>query len=186
MQQARKSRTLRPDFCFTQLEDISLAWLTERGIRGVLLDIDNTLTRWELLEVPSSAMDWLRGVLDAGIEVRLLSNGLAHKRAAVVRQTGVAQVGGPLFKPLAAFYRRGLRQMSLKPEETLMIGDSVFTDVAGANRCGIWTALVDPLGAVDFAGTKLYRMLEDALRLRRPLHSECDYRGCEPPGSADS
>jgi HAD superfamily phosphatase (TIGR01668 family) len=171
-----KSRQLRPDFCFTRIEDITPQWLAEHGIRGILLDIDNTLTRWELLEVPGGATAWLASLAAAGIELRLLSNGLAHKRRTVAAQTGIPEVGGPLFKPLPGFYRRGLGQLQLPPAEVLMVGDSVFTDIAGANRCGIWTALVDPLGEVDFVGTKLYRLLESVLKLRRPLRDGCDYR----------
>nr|MDQ3023125.1 YqeG family HAD IIIA-type phosphatase [bacterium] len=140
--QSTKSRRLRPDFCFSRIEDITPQWLAQLGVRGILLDIDNTLTRWELLEVPPAAREWLAGMTAAGLDIRLLSNGLAHKRRSVAQQTGIAEVGGPLFKPLAGFYRRGLGQLALSPAEVLMVGDSVFTDIAGANRCGIWTALV--------------------------------------------
>ena len=179
---AVKSRALLPDFCFARIEDIGAEWLTARGIRGVLVDVDNTITRWELLEVPAGALAWLESLHHAGIQTRLLSNGLAHKRRTVAQQTGVAEVGGPLFKPVPAFYRLGLSQMQLEARETIMVGDSVFTDIAGANRCGIWTALVEPLGAVDFVGTKFYRMLEATLNLRRPLHHGCDYRRAETTG----
>jgi HAD superfamily phosphatase (TIGR01668 family) len=178
-----KSRALLPDFCFTRVEDITTDWLATLGILGLLLDVDNTITRWELLEVPEPAMQWLAGLAAAGIQVRLLSNGLAHKRQSVARQTGVAEVGGPLFKPLPGFYRRGLSQMGLPPAKVLMVGDSVFTDIAGANRCGIWTALVDPLGHIDFVGTKLYRALEASLRLRRPHTRAGDLRKAGIPTS---
>ena len=176
-----KSRGLRPDFCFAHVADIPVPWLAKLGIRGVLIDIDNTITRWELLEVPEESHGWLKALAAAGIQCRLLSNGLAHKRKTVAEQTGIAEVGGALFKPLPGFYRCGLKQMDLKPAEVMMIGDSVFTDIAGANALGIWTALVNPLGSVDFVGTKVYRGLEYLLRLRRPLHAKCDYRICDLP-----
>lgn len=182
----KKSRGLRPDFCFAHVTDVPIPWLTRLGIHGLLIDVDNTITRWELLEVPEMTQAWLRGISDAGIECRLLSNGLAHKRRTVAEQTGIAEVGGALFKPLPGFYRLGLKQMGLKPEQVMMIGDSVLTDIAGANRLGIWTALVDPLGQVDFVGTKIYRGLEYLLRLRRPLDSSCDYRNCVPDGSGSA
>ena len=76
--------------------------------------------------------------------------------------------------------------MKLKPAEVIMIGDSVFTDIAGANALGIWTALVNPLGSVDFVGTKVYRGLEYLLRLRRPLDAKCDYRKNNLEGAGPS
>jgi len=182
----KKSRGLRPDFCFAHVTDIPVVWLAQLGIRGLLIDVDNTITRWELLEVPEVAQAWLAAVHVAGIQTRLLSNGLAHKRRTVAEQTGIAEVGGALFKPLPGFYRAGLQQMGLKPGEVMMVGDSVFTDIAGANRLGIWSALVDPLGNVDFVGTKVYRGLEYLLRLRRPLHAKGDYRQGSPPSNENT
>ena len=131
--------------------------------------------------MPDEAHSWLAKVAAAQIQCRLLSNGLAHKRRTVAEQTGVAEVGGALFKPLPGFYRLGLKQMGLEPGEVMMIGDSVFTDIAGANALCIWSALVDPLGKVDFFGTKVYRGLEYLLRLRRPIDGKCDYRVCDLP-----
>ena len=54
-----KAHGLRPDFLFSRAEDISLDWLRARGIRGVLIDIDNTITRWELQSVPDGELAWL-------------------------------------------------------------------------------------------------------------------------------
>lgn len=173
---AAKARGLRPDYCFTRAEHISLDWLRERGIRGVLLDIDNTITMWERHKVPDGELAWLHSLRDGGLGLRFLSNGLPHKLAAVVTQTGVDHVLGRPMKPLAHAFRRGLAEMQLEPHEALMIGDSVFTDIVGANRVGLWTCLVDPLSPVDFLGSKFWRMLETALGARRPYSAAGEFR----------
>lgn len=176
-----KSRGWHPDFCFRSCLDISPAWLSGLGVRGVLIDIDNTITRWERREVPPQEQDWLLRLGAAGLRIRLLSNGLAHKKSAVVEQLGVPLVSGRLVKPLPAVYRQGLSDLGLQPGETVMIGDSVFTDIIGANKVGLWTILVEPKSRVDFIGTKIYRCLESLLKLRRPLDPGRDYRRLPPP-----
>jgi uncharacterized protein len=176
MTSPHKARWLRPDFCFDRPAQITPAWLAGLGVRGVLLDIDNTITRWEKLYVPPADMAWLEGLRTAGIKVLLLSNGLPRKVASVVAQTGVAHVSGRPMKPLAFTFRRGLKELGLAPAETAIIGDSIFTDIIMPNRLGIWTCLVEPRSDVDFLGSKLYRWGEHLLRLRKPMLAAHDLR----------
>ena len=85
----RKSTGFLPDFCFDLVRRITVEFLREHGISGILLDIDNTITRWEAPEVPHTEMEWLQMMQQSGIAIRLLSNGLARTKAAVVEQTGI-------------------------------------------------------------------------------------------------
>lgn len=168
------------DYCFHRVTDISPDWLKQQGIAGLLLDVDNAVTRWERQTVEPAELAWLREVRDAGLKCRLLSNGLSHKRARVEQQTGIPQVGGLVVKPLLAAFRRGLRALELRADQVMMIGDIVITDIWPANRAGIWTCLVDPLGPVDFPGTKVWRLMERQWQWRRPLLAERDFRERRP------
>src|SRR5436309_2472527 len=100
MAAAVKARGVRPDYCFTRAEDITADWLRGCGLKGMLLDVDNTITRWEHLAVLEEELAWLRTLRDSGVALRLLSNGLPHKLAAVIGQTGVVHVLGRPMKPL--------------------------------------------------------------------------------------
>lgn len=175
-----KSRGFRPDYCFRRILDIRPEWLAERGIKGLLLDIDNTITRWEHQQVPPEEMAWLSGIIGAGISCRLLSNGLRRKKAAVAEQTGLEHVSGVFVKPFIQAFRQGLEDLGMDPSKVMMIGDSVITDIYAANYVGIWTALVDPLSPVDFFGSKVYRLLERMLCLRRPVSAAGDFRHTPP------
>jgi HAD superfamily phosphatase (TIGR01668 family) len=172
----QKSRGGRPDFCFRSVCDISPDWLAERSINGLLLDIDNTLTRWEKQRVPEHVLTWLTGIRSAGIQMRLLSNGLGRKRSAVSQQTNIAQVSGIAVKPLPAAFRQGLRELNLPPERVMMVGDIVVTDIIPANRVGIWTCLVEPMSPSDFVGTKVWRWMEQTQDWREPFLPENDFR----------
>ena len=44
-------------------------------------------------------------------------------------------------KPFKINYRRLLKKHGVCEKETVMIGDQIFTDILGANRCGIYSIL---------------------------------------------
>lgn len=171
-----KSRGPRPDFCFTNAAEIPISFISALGVRAVVIDIDNTITRWESKQVGEAETRWLQELRRAGYALRYLSNGLAHKVAAVVESTGISHAATHWPKPLMPAFRDTLADLQLPAEQVLMVGDSVMTDIASANRLGLWTVLVEPMGQIDFAGTKLYRLLEKKLNLRRPLLAENDFR----------
>lgn len=176
MGRSGKSRGPLADYCFSRIVDIRLDWLRDIKIKGLLLDIDNAVTRWEEKTVGRQELEWLEAVRDAGLRCRFLSNGLSRKRASVEQQTGIPQVGGLVVKPFTAAFRRSLRDLELPARQVLMIGDIVVTDIWPANIVGIWTCLVNPLSAIDFAGTKVWRLLENTWNWRNPLHPENDFR----------
>ena len=171
-----KSQGLRPDFCFSGVVDIDPRWIAERGIEGLLLDIDNTITRWEKLIVPDEAIEWLKTLPAYGIKLRLLSNGWPGKKTKVMRQTGIDHVATIMIKPFPMVFRAALAELELAPAKVMMVGDSIFTDILPANRLGIWTCLVDPLSDVDFPGTKVHRLIENVFHLRDPLLPAHDMR----------
>lgn len=179
MTNGAKSHGPRPDYCFDRVVDINPAWFATVGIKGLLLDIDNTLTRWENDFVPPDEMAWLEQLDQTGIPCRLISNGLSSKRSKIVEQTRIAQVRGLAVKPMPAAFRLAVHELGLPASEVLMIGDIIITDIWPANRGGLWTCLVNPLSPIDFAGTKAWRLVERVCHWRNPLRTEHDFRQAE-------
>jgi hypothetical protein len=164
------------DFCFGRVTDIEPSWLARRGIRGILLDIDNTITLWGQHTMAPEELEWIRRLHAAKLKCRLLSNRPWQHRHRVAELTSIAHVDMRSFKPSAEIFRQGMREMGLEPRQVMMIGDIVFTDILPANRLGMWTTLVEPLGGKDFLGTKVWRLMEMVFRWRRPLDAAHDYR----------
>ena len=74
-------------------------------------------------------------------------------------------------KPRTLPFRRAMHRLGVQPPHTVMVGDQIFTDVAGGNRAGLYTIRVEPIAQREFFGTKFSRLLERLLfRLidRRP------------------
>ena len=63
-------------------------------------------------------------------------------------------------KPGKKNYLRAMELMGTDRETTLFVGDQLFTDVYGANRCGIYGILVKPINPREEIQIVLKRYLE--------------------------
>lgn len=150
--------------------EIDLARLAADGKRLILLDVDNTLLPWKSESIPQSTADWIETGKRTGLQFCILSNTRHPARLeGIAQKLGVEFIRGR-FKPNPAMYRQALSRFGFTPDQAVMIGDQIFTDIWGANRAGIEGIWVKPMTSRDFLGTKLSRLGE---RLVRPAF----YRG---------
>lgn len=161
----------RPDLAADSVTEIDLAALRERGIRGLLLDLDNTLVRWNAREVPKEVLNWVRQAHAAGFRLCILSNaGRAGRVEAVARQLQVPFVvrAG---KPRRRAFFQAAASLQVPPERMAVIGDQVFTDIVGGNRAGMFTILVRPMDRRhEFITTRVMRLFERLLH--RHIHQQ--------------
>jgi HAD superfamily phosphatase (TIGR01668 family) len=126
-----------------------------RGLSAALLDLDNTLVQWHGDDVQSDVAEWLQDLKAAGLRFCLASNTHRPRRLAALGEAlGVPYEMG-VAKPWPAGLRRCLSRLEASPAETAMIGDQIFTDVWGGNRCGLFTILVRPMSPREFIGTRV-------------------------------
>jgi HAD superfamily phosphatase (TIGR01668 family) len=172
-----------PDEIAPSLASIDRDALLARGIRGLLVDVDNTLVCWRQHEIPEANRAWLEQAKQ-DFAVCLLSNSITFRRLQDLSATlGVPSVArwGWGRKPFAAGYRDALAQIRIAPEQAAMIGDQLLTDVLGANRLGMYTIMVNTLSESEFFATRINRWIEALIRAqltRRGLWPQT--LGCEP------
>ena len=145
--------------------------LARRGIRLVLADLDNTLAPYKEAPTPQAAA-WA-GELEAyGIRLFLLSNSRKPHRARQMAQRLGVPYQGRSGKPKRGGYLRAMERMGCAPEQTVMVGDQIFTDVLGACRAGVVPLLVEPIRLAGNPGRYLRYAAETPFRLlgkRRPF-----------------
>jgi len=138
---------LRPHQTILRLEDLDCRALLERGIRGIMLDLDNTLAPWQMPKVTPAVEAWFGSMWQSGLRACLVTNAAKATRVRPVAD----RLGLPWVirakKPLPGGFKRGMRLLDTKPGETAMIGDMLFTDIFGGNRLGLYTILVDPISS---------------------------------------
>ncbi|MDK2896521.1 MAG: putative phosphatase [Candidatus Atribacteria bacterium] len=148
-----------PNLWVEGLADISLDSLKEKGISGLILDLDNTLVDWDSRQISPSVVNWVRESKGKGFQVFIVSNGLAERVeyfSQILKVPGISLAK----KPRRVALRKALATMELTREEVALVGDQVFTDVWGGNRLGVYTILVRPTTSKEFIWTRMVRQLE--------------------------
>lgn len=113
------------------------------GYRGVMFDIDNTLTEHDA-PAEEKTIELINRLKDIGYKVCFISNN-DEERVAMFNEKLGAQYVFKAGKPLAKGYIRGMELMETDKSNTLFVGDQIFTDIWGANNAGIRSILVQPL-----------------------------------------
>ncbi len=142
------------------VDKIDPSWLVEQGIKLVLLDRDNTVVPRSTRCLEPSAARWVADLRAAGIEVFIISNNF-HSRQ--IDQTASELGCGSIdhaMKPSPRALKAAMRRMGVAADQTVMVGDQVFTDVASGNLAGVRTILVRPQSLRDLWYTQIFRLFE--------------------------
>ena len=161
-----------PRGVYPSVIDLKPQALAQRGIRLVLADLDNTLAAYQQTRPTAEIVAWKDALSQAGIQLFLLSNSRKPGRAQDFAQALGIPYQGHSGKPKKAGYLRAMEGMDCKPEETIMVGDQIFTDILGANNAGVVPLLVRPIQLAGNPGRYVRYAVEAPFRLlgrRRPF-----------------
>lgn len=146
--------------------DITPELLRNMGVRGLLLDIDNTLTTHDNPTPAPGVARWVNRMKEAGIALCLVSNNHPPRVEPFAKQLGLDFVCEGK-KPLSKGYRQAVRKMGLHRKETAAVGDQIFTDVLGANLYGVPCIFVFPMEMETTRFFRIKRKLEIPFLPRR-------------------
>ncbi|MGP4041783.1 YqeG family HAD IIIA-type phosphatase [Gracilibacillus sp. D59] len=139
--------------------DITPAKLREMGIKGVITDLDNTLVAWDVKDATPEIIEWFKEMKENEIKVTIISNN-DEERVSVFSEPLEAPFVYSARKPLVRAFNRAAKQMGLKKDEIVVIGDQLLTDVLGGNFAGFHTILVVPIVETDGKITRFNRLIE--------------------------
>lgn len=148
-----------PDEQVKSIFEIHPEALKEKGIKGIITDLDNTLVAWDVKEATSEVVQWFRSMKEHGIKVTIISNN-NRERVSVFSEPLDTPFVFSARKPLRKAFKTTAKKMNLKKEEIVVIGDQILTDVLGGNMAGFYTILVVPIVETDGKITKINRKIE--------------------------
>jgi HAD superfamily phosphatase (TIGR01668 family) len=132
--------------------------LYELGYRGIIFDIDNTLVHHGKDSTPE-VDELFRHIHRVGLKTILLSNNGVDRIERFLRNIDSPYISNA-DKPKPDNYYRALELLELGAEQTVVVGDQIFTDILGANRSGIDSILVDFIRAPNETKIGIRRNLE--------------------------
>ncbi len=154
---------LYPNLYLKNIKEIEYERLKENGIKGLILDVDNTLLDYykNMLE----GLDkWCENMKEKGIKFCIASNSNNRNKVDnISKKLGIPYIFFAK-KPLKGGLNKAAKLMELKNEEVAVVGDQIFTDVLGANRCKMFSILVDPINEKDMLVTIIKRPIENLIK----------------------
>ena len=133
------------DAYFDDVTQVSPEYLKEKGIGGIILDIDNTLIGHNVPIPDKKVLRHLRLFEESGLKLCVVSNNKYDRVKNFSEKIGVRFFVHEALKPKARGYDAAAKQMGLDKKSIAAIGDQVFTDVWGAKRAGCFAILTKPL-----------------------------------------
>lgn len=119
--------------------------LAQYRLRGLILDVDDTLVSTMATDASPETITWLAEVRQFAA-ISLVSNNFKRSRIErIANSLDVPYIFGA-GKPSRRKLRQAVTAMGLPMEQVAMVGDRLFTDVLAGNRLGMFTILVEPMG----------------------------------------
>lgn len=117
-----------PNIYLNNVKDIKIELLKENNIKGLLLDVDNTLIDFDL-KILEGAKEWCDGLRKEGIKLCILSNtNKIEKVKRVAKELELPYINFAK-KPFKKGFKRAIDLLRLDAENVAAVGDQIMTDV---------------------------------------------------------
>ena len=152
-----------PSGYFQKVEDIKVEYLLKNKIKLLILDVDNTLIDY-YEKLSKEVKNWIKELKGQGFKLYILSN--TNDKNKVEKVANELEIPYKYFamKPCKKGFLKIKNQMNIDSENIAVIGDQIFTDIIGGNRCKMHTILVEPINKKDYWYTAWKRPIEDKIK----------------------
>lgn len=165
-------KKLYPNIYLKKVEDITIEILIKNKIKLLILDVDNTLIDY-YKNLSEQVINWAKEMKGQGIKLYILSNTDDKEKVQVVADKLGIKYKNFAMKPLKRGFKYIQKEMNLKPENIAVVGDQLFTDVLGGNRCNMFTILVEPIdNKKDYWYTAWKRPIENKIKKKYKTKEE--------------
>jgi len=138
------SFSLTPLYSFHEPTDITPAFLERRGIRFLMLDLDNTIAAYSEHSPSDRILQWADKMKDRGIILYIVSNSAREGRVGTFAQALGVDAIMSARKPSRKGLLRAIGTSGFSAENSALVGDQIFTDTLAANRAGVVSIIVKP------------------------------------------
>ena len=119
---------LYPNTYVTNVKEITIELLNKNDIKGLLLDVDNTLIDFDL-KILEGSKDWINSLKENNFKLCILSNtNKIEKVKMVAKELNIPYIYFAK-KPFKKGFKKGLKLLELQPNQIAVVGDQIMTDV---------------------------------------------------------
>ena len=154
---------LHPNVYFNNVQEITIEFLMKNKIKALILDVDNTLIDY-YKNLSDEIIEWSNNLQGQGIKMYILSK--TNKKEKVETVAKKLKLPYEMFaqKPFKKGFLKIQKIINIKSENIAVVGDQIFTDIIGGNKCDMFTILVDPVDKKDYWYTAWKRPIENKIK----------------------
>ena len=135
---------LTPTYMFGSYREVTAEFLLSKGLKALLIDIDNTLAPYEQPDPDDAIRAWFDELHQNGIKTALVSNNHPPRVERFNQTLGLIAFADSK-KPSRRALLRAIDAIGARVEETAALGDQLLTDAYGAKHLGIPAIIVPPI-----------------------------------------
>ena len=128
--------------------EMSVDKIRALNVDTVVFDIDNTLVPYWVKEPDEALINYFNSLVNAGIKIAVLSNSREERSKTFCKALNIPYVfrAG---KPGVKGFETLIKRLDSLAQNTMLIGDQIFTDVWCGNKAGAYTVLVKQVSPKD-------------------------------------
>ncbi len=130
------------------LFEVDPSFFVSCGVKTVFLDLDNTLAPYSVSHPDEKTKEMINHLKEAGIRCFVTSNNRGKRVHIFCEELGVERAS-MMAKPFSFKLKKLMASEGIKPEEAMLIGDQIQTDVKAGNGAKVRTLLLEPLDPND-------------------------------------
>ena len=162
---------LYPNAHLNNVREITTNFLQNNKINALILDVDNTLIDYDK-NLPEETIKWAKELKNNNIKLYILSNTNKKEKVKTVAEKLGIEYMYFAKKPLKSGFKKVQEKLKEPSQNIAVVGDQIFTDIVGGNRCKMFTILVEPIAEKDIWITMVKRPLENAIK--KKYHKNMD------------
>ena len=155
----RLKKMLVPEAMYNDIYEISASEIVNKNKKGVIFDIDNTVAPYEIATPTDDMKRYFAQLVEAGLKIAFVSNN-KHDRARIFNEELGFFCVADASKPSPKGILKCIEYLGCSKDESLLIGDQIFTDVLAAHRAGIECFMVKPIKDKHTLFFRIKRRLE--------------------------
>ena len=160
---------LYPNLLLNSVKEITIELLNKNNLKALILDVDNTLINIEQKLEPQ-VIEWANKMKQNNIKLYILSNTNDKEKVGKVAKALDIPYMNLAKKPFKKGFLKVQEILQEKPENIATVGDQIFTDVIGGNRCNMFTILVEPIQKKEYWYTAWKRPIENVIKNKFKKH----------------
>lgn len=143
--------------------DVDPSFFKKLGIETLFIDLDNTLDSYKAYHPKEKTFRFIQSLSDLGINPVVISNNKGKRVSSYANDLKIQYVANAR-KPFSKKIKSEISKRKSNPNNVMLVGDQIMTDVLAGKGAGIRVLLTEKLVKEDQWTTHINRLMDRPIR----------------------